>query len=57
LYICLKYYDMNDKYAPAGTKRCESKCDKEPIMTPKGPIIVCHGCKRIVIDNRKKPNL
>jgi len=48
---------MNDKYAPAGTKRCESKCDKEPIMTPKGPIIVCHGCKRIVIDNRKKPNL
>jgi hypothetical protein len=40
-------------YAPVGTKECEMKCDREPVMTPKGPVVVCHGCKRIVIDNRR----
>lgn len=40
-------------YAPAGTKECEMKCDRETVMTPKGPVVVCHGCKRIVIDNRR----
>jgi hypothetical protein len=40
-------------FAPAGTKDCEMKCDREPVMTPDGPVVVCHGCKRIVIDSRK----
>jgi hypothetical protein len=41
---------MNDirEYAPPGTKDCESNCDREVIMTKKGPIIVCHFCKRVV---------
>ena len=28
------------------------KCERDVIMTGQGPVIVCHGCKRIVIDNR-----
>ena len=41
-------------YAPQGTKTCESKCEREPVMTPAGPVVVCHGCMRIVIDNRER---
>jgi hypothetical protein len=41
-------------YAPQGTKPCEAKCMREPIMTPAGPVVVCHGCMRIVIDNRER---
>ena len=40
-------------YAPVGTKQCESKCEREVVMTPKGPLVICNGCKRVVIDNRK----
>jgi len=43
-----------DKYAPFGTKFCEGLCERKVIMTEDGPVIVCDGCDRIVIDNRKK---
>lgn len=41
-----------DEFAPVGKKDCEMKCAREVIMTKDGPIILCHGCKRIVMDNR-----
>ena len=41
------------EFAPIGTKDCEMKCNREAIMTKNGPIVVCHGCNRIVVDNRK----
>jgi hypothetical protein len=41
------------KYAPVGSKDCESECDRKVIMTDNGPVIVCDGCDRIVMDNRK----
>lgn len=41
------------EYAPQGTKDCESNCEREVIMTRKGPIIVCHFCERIVREIRK----
>jgi hypothetical protein len=41
------------EYAPQGTKDCESNCEREVIMTPKGPIIVCHFCERVVREIRK----
>ena len=43
---------MEKKFAPVGTKPCEGKCDREVLLTPTGPIIVCYGCNRIVIDKR-----
>lgn len=39
-----------DKFAPVGTKHCESKCDKKRISTKNGMKIVCIGCKRIIIE-------
>jgi hypothetical protein len=42
------------KYAPLGTKFCEGECLRKPIMTETGPVLVCDGCKRVVIDNREK---
>jgi hypothetical protein len=41
------------EYAPQGTKDCESNCEREVIMTPKGPVIVCHFCERVVREIRK----
>jgi hypothetical protein len=29
------------------------KCDRDVVMTKEGPVIVCKGCMRIVMDNRK----
>ncbi len=43
---------MLDKYAPVGLKDCESQCDRKVLMTDKGPVIVCDGCNRVVMDNR-----
>ncbi len=40
-------------YSPIGTKFCESKCDRKVIVTKDGPVIVCNGCMRIVMDNRE----
>lgn len=45
---------IEDDFAPVGTKECEMKCDRDVIMTKQGPVIVCHACKRIVMDNRDK---
>jgi hypothetical protein len=36
------------EYSPQGTKDCKSNCDREVIISPKGPVIVCHFCERIV---------
>lgn len=41
-------------FAPQGTKSCEAKCKTEVAMTPDGPVVVCNGCMRIVMDNREK---
>jgi hypothetical protein len=43
---------IEDDFAPVGTKDCEMKCERNVIMTKQGPVIVCYGCNRIVIDNR-----
>ena len=42
-----------DNFAKFGEKECQMKCDREVLMTKTGPIIICHGCERIVMDNRK----
>lgn len=41
-------------FAPVGTKDCQGFCDREVLMTKDGPVIICHGCNRIVMDNRDK---
>ncbi len=45
---------IEDDFAPVGTKDCEMKCNRDVIMTREGSVIVCHGCMRIVMDNRDK---
>lgn len=40
------------KYAPLGTAFCEGECLRKVIITDKGPVIVCDGCNRVVIDKR-----
>lgn len=38
-------------YAPIGIKSCEMKCDRKVIKGSEGqPIIVCDGCKRIIME-------
>jgi hypothetical protein len=54
LIFVTKTNTMLDKYAPVRTKDCESQCDRKVLMTPDGPVIVCDGCNRIVMDNRGK---
>lgn len=54
LIFVSKINSMLDKYAPVGTKDCESQCERKVLMTPDGPVIVCDGCDRIVMDNRDK---
>jgi hypothetical protein len=48
---------IEDDFVPVWTKDCEMKCERGVIMTKEGPVIVCHGCKRIVMDNRDKNEL
>ena len=43
---------IENDFALEGTKDCEMKCDRKVIMTKSGPVVVCSGCMRIVIDNR-----
>ena len=43
---------IEDDFAPVGTKECEMKCERRDIMMSNGPVVVCEGCKRIVMDNR-----
>lgn len=40
-------------FAAPGKKACEGKCEREVVMTPDGPLVICNACVRIVIDNRK----
>jgi hypothetical protein len=40
-------------YAPVLTKDCQGRCDRKVVLTKEGPLIVCNGCSRIVMDNRK----
>lgn len=42
------------KFAPEGTKKCQAQCDRKVVMTSRGPVVVCFGCERIVMDHRKK---
>jgi hypothetical protein len=43
-----------ENFAPVGEKDCEMKCDRDVVMTKNGPVVVCYGCNRIVMDNREK---
>ncbi len=43
-----------DNFAAEGLKECQMMCERDILMTPDGPVVVCHGCKRVVMDNRKK---
>jgi hypothetical protein len=45
-------YPNLEEFYPVGAKECEMKCDRDVFMTKEGPVIVCRGCMRIVIDNR-----
>ena len=40
------------EYTPVGKKDCQGVCDREVIAVKQGVIIVCHGCRRIVMDNK-----
>jgi hypothetical protein len=48
----LKVKDKLSEYTPVGKAFCEGKCDRKPIITKEGMVLVCDGCKRVVIDNR-----
>ena len=48
----LKLKEKLSEYTPVGKAFCEGKCDRKPIITEKGMVLVCDGCKRVVIDNR-----
>lgn len=41
-----------ENFAPVNAKDCEMKCDRDVVMTKGGPVVVCYGCSRIVMDNR-----
>jgi hypothetical protein len=41
-----------NEFAPVNTKDCQNMCERDVLMTKNGPVIICHGCKRIVMDNR-----
>jgi hypothetical protein len=43
-----------ETFAEVGTKNCESKCKREVLMTKEGPVVICFGCNRIVMDQRNK---
>lgn len=49
--------DRISTYAPKGTKRCESQCDRECITLVNGYSIVCHGCSRVVMEENLDANL
>ena len=45
--------DNSHCVAPVGTKDCQGVCDRDVLMTKTGPVVICKGCMRIVMDNRK----
>jgi hypothetical protein len=50
----MKKKDPTEGFSPLGEKGCEMKCDREVRMTKTGPVVVCHACKRVVMDNRDR---
>jgi hypothetical protein len=46
--------DPFKNFAPVMTKDCQGVCDRQVVMTKDGPVILCNGCMRIVMDNRDK---
>jgi len=46
--------DPTEGFSPLGERDCQMKCDREVRMTKEGPVIICHGCKRVVMDNRDR---
>ena len=46
--------DPLQNLAPVGTKDCEGICDRDVLMTKTGPVVICKGCMRIVMDNRNE---
>jgi hypothetical protein len=39
-----------EKFAPLGTKDCESKCDRKVHVDGKSRKIICVACQRIVME-------
>lgn len=53
--IKIKKQEKNIKdFAPIMTRACQGVCDREVLMTKEGPVVVCNGCMRIVMDSRDK---
>jgi hypothetical protein len=53
--IKIKKQEKNIKdFAPIMTRACQGVCDREVLMTKEGPVVVCNGCMKILIDNRDK---
>lgn len=44
--------DPTENYTPVGKAFCEGKCKTKAIRTEEGLVVLCDGCKRVVIDNR-----
>lgn len=43
--------DLKD-FLPIEKGDCKRQCERQVIKTKTGPIVVCFGCKRIIMDNR-----
>jgi hypothetical protein len=41
-----------NEFTPVNKKDCQNMCERDVLMTKNGPVIICHACKRIVMDNR-----
>ena len=37
------------EYAPVGTTFCEGDCLRKVVMTQDGPVVVCDGCKELLL--------
>ena len=45
--------EISKDYAPVGTKDCQGICNREVVITDEGPVVICHGCMRVVMDKRE----
>lgn len=50
----VKSSNVLDEYTPVGKKDCQGMCERKVIITKEGPVVLCDGCQRIVMDNREK---
>lgn len=50
----MKLNQIEKNYTPFGKKDCEGICNRESFLTPTKVIVVCHGCKRIVMEKELK---